>query len=335
MNPGLRAHNSMSPIINQNSWSLRKRIFDYLSGQIEKGALIPGSLINVRKLTEKLNVSRTPLREALAQLKIEGMKRHNRDMEKAIKKEKNRQFHETNILFHKVFLDLSPNRELTHYVSNLKLRLFGFALKSYRDRFKRAIVEEQDVFVGLLINPDRIGLTKPITVGIVGDAKKVAHSLLEQLSPTAGDVDREERKAAVKKAKADWDQELATMDHEEDDLGTTWNERCQKREPDKITARMAWRAIKAALPKEAIISSDIGNNCAIGNAYPDFEGGRKYLAPGMFGSCGYGFPAILGAKISKPDVPVVGFAGDGAFGISMNEMTACGRDEWPAITMII
>ena len=32
---------------------------------------------------------------------------------------------------------------------------------------------------------------------------------------------------------------------------------------------------------------------------------------------------------------MVGFAGDGAFGISMNEMTACGRDEWPAITMII
>jgi sulfoacetaldehyde acetyltransferase len=32
---------------------------------------------------------------------------------------------------------------------------------------------------------------------------------------------------------------------------------------------------------------------------------------------------------------VVGFAGDGAFGISMNEMTACGRDNWPAITMVI
>ena len=55
----------------------------------------------------------------------------------------------------------------------------------------------------------------------------------------------------------------------------------------------------------------------------------------MFGPCGYGFPAILGAKIAKPEVPVVGFAGDGAFGISMNEMTACGRDEWPAITMVI
>ncbi|HAA35202.1 MAG TPA: sulfoacetaldehyde acetyltransferase, partial [Gammaproteobacteria bacterium] len=55
----------------------------------------------------------------------------------------------------------------------------------------------------------------------------------------------------------------------------------------------------------------------------------------LFGPCGYGFPSILGAKIGCPDTPVVGFAGDGAFGISMNEMTACGRNEWPPITMII
>jgi len=98
---------------------------------------------------------------------------------------------------------------------------------------------------------------------------------------------------------------------------------------------MAWRAIQQALPADAIISSDIGNNCAIGNAYPSFEQGRKYLAPGLFGPCGYGLPAILGAKIGNPDTPVVGFAGDGAFGISMNEMTAIGRPEWPPITMII
>jgi thiamine pyrophosphate-dependent acetolactate synthase large subunit-like protein len=43
----------------------------------------------------------------------------------------------------------------------------------------------------------------------------------------------------------------------------------------------------------------------------------------------------MGAKIGRRDVPVVGFAGDGAFGISMNEMSAIGREEWPAITMII
>ena len=98
---------------------------------------------------------------------------------------------------------------------------------------------------------------------------------------------------------------------------------------------MAWRAIQAGLPENAIISSDIGNNCAIGNAYPTFEYGRKYLAPGLFGPCGYGFPSVIGAKIGCPDTPVVGFAGDGAFGISMSEMTSCNREGWPNITMII
>ncbi len=185
------------------------------------------------------------------------------------------------------------------------------------------------------INSDRIGLTKPVTVAIQGDAKAVAKQLLAGLSGTAGDKGRKEREALVAQTKSAWLQLLSSMDHEEDDPGTTWNERARTAQPDRMSPRMAWRAIQAALPGEAIISSDIGNNCAIGNAYPTFEKGRKYLAPGLFGPCGYGFPAILGAKIAKPDVPVVGFAGDGAFGISMNEMSSCGRGEWPPITMVV
>jgi sulfoacetaldehyde acetyltransferase len=53
------------------------------------------------------------------------------------------------------------------------------------------------------------------------------------------------------------------------------------------------------------------------------------------GPCGYGFPAIIGAKIGNPDVPGVGFAGDGAFGISMSEMSSIGRAQWPGVTMVI
>ena len=185
------------------------------------------------------------------------------------------------------------------------------------------------------INADRIGLTKDVTVGIVGDAKKVAEELLSSLSDHAGETNRADRKATISKTKSAWAQELTSMDHEDDDPGTTWNERARSDKPDHMSPRMAWRAIQAAMPNNAIISSDIGNNCAIGNAYPSFQEGRKYLAPGLFGPCGYGFPAIAGAKIAQPNVPVIGFAGDGAFGISMNEMTAVGRGEWPAITMVI
>ncbi|MDQ7071822.1 MAG: sulfoacetaldehyde acetyltransferase [Rhodobacterales bacterium] len=185
------------------------------------------------------------------------------------------------------------------------------------------------------INPDRIGLTKPVSVGIVGDAKQVAGQMLAQLSTGAGDAGRDARKALIANTKSTWAQTLTSMDHEDDDEGTDWNARARGSKPDHMSPRKAWRAIQSSLPKDAIISSDIGNVCAIGNAYPTFEAGRKYLAPGLFGPCGYSLPAILGAKIGRPDTPVVGFAGDGAFGISMNEMTACGREEWPAITMVI
>ncbi len=185
------------------------------------------------------------------------------------------------------------------------------------------------------INPDRIGLTKPVAVGICGDAKLVARQILAKLAPSAGEAGRDERLSTIHQAKSAWAQALAGMDHEDDDAGTTWNERARSREPDHMSPRQAWRAIQAALPADAIISSDIGNNCAIGNAYPSFEAGRKYLAPGLFGPCGYGFPAIIGAKIGCPDTPVVGFAGDGAFGISMSEMSSIGRENWPAITMVI
>ena len=185
------------------------------------------------------------------------------------------------------------------------------------------------------MNSDRIGLTKKVTVGICGDAKLVAQQLLNKLSKNAGDTDRQKRKDLIHQTKSAWLQKLSSLDHEDDDPGTVWNKEARNRDKDRMSPRQAWRAIQAGMPEDVIISSDIGNNCAIGNAYPTFEKGRKYLAPGLFGPCGYGFPSILGAKIGCPDVPVIGFAGDGAFGISMNEMSSCAREEWPSITMVI
>ena len=185
------------------------------------------------------------------------------------------------------------------------------------------------------MNPDRIGLTKKVTVGICGDAKLVSQQILQKLSSNAGDNGREERKNLIHQTKSAWLQTLTSLDHEDDDPGTVWNKEARERDSDRMSPRQAWRAIQVGMPDDVIISSDIGNNCAIGNAYPTFEKGRKYLAPGLFGPCGYGFPSILGAKIGCPDTPVIGFAGDGAFGISMNEMSSCARKEWPAITMVI
>ena len=115
------------------------------------------------------------------------------------------------------------------------------------------------------INADRIGLTKKVTVGIVGDAALVAKSITAKLTDTAGDAGRTERKNLIGTTKSAWAQELTSMTDEQDDPGTDWNVRARAAKPDWMSPRMAWRAIQAALPVEAIISSDIGNNCARGH----------------------------------------------------------------------
>ncbi len=182
------------------------------------------------------------------------------------------------------------------------------------------------------VKPERVGLTKPVDVAIIGDARAVAEGLLARLPEGSGNPARQ---GEIAQAKSAWAQELSSMDHEQDDPGTSWNARARAAKPDWMSPRMAWRAIMQALPDDAIISSDIGNNCAIGNAYPSFSGGRKYLSPGLFGPCGYGLPSVIGAKIARPDDIVVGFSGDGAFGIAVSELTAIGRQEWPAITQVV
>ena len=100
------------------------------------------------------------------------------------------------------------------------------------------------------INADRIGLTKAVAVGIQGDAATVAERILAALTADAGDSGRKEREELIQKTKTEWLRQLSTMDHEEDDDGTTWNQRARANDPKLMSARMAWRAIQKVLPKE-------------------------------------------------------------------------------------
>ena len=94
---------------------------------------------------------------------------------------------------------------------------------------------------------------------VVVVAGKVTRQILAQLSPTAGDTNRDTRKATIHQTKSAWLQELSSMDHEDDDPGTTWNADARTRDADLMSPRMAWRAIQAGFDEikriERLISS--------------------------------------------------------------------------------
>lgn len=183
-------------------------------------------------------------------------------------------------------------------------------------------------------NPDMLGLAKPIDIGICGDTRAVALQLIDALEGHSPGDAGGDRRNAIATAKSAWLQKLAGWDHEEDDAGSAWNARAQEAAPDRMAPRQALRAIQDGLPPDAMVSTDIGNICAMANSYLSFEQPRSFLAPGMFGNCGYAFPAIMGAKLACPNRPAVALVGDGAFGISLNELPTCDRMRIP-VTIVV
>ena len=92
-----------------------------------------------------------------------------------------------------------------------------------------------------------------------------------------------------------------------------------------MSPRHALRELEKALPSNAMVSTDIGNICSVSNSYLRFNQPRSFFAAMAFGNCGYAFPAAMGAKIGAPDRPAIAYVGDGAWGMSLNEMLTCVR----------
>jgi sulfoacetaldehyde acetyltransferase len=169
-------------------------------------------------------------------------------------------------------------------------------------------------------DPRMLGLVKKISVGICGDAKAAAVELLERVKAQAKLAPNKARLAEIQKEKAAWKQELEQ-----------WS---SPNEKGRIGPRQALAALARAMPKNAMVSTDIGNVCSVSNSYLQFETAPSFLAAMSFGNCGYAFPAAMGAKVGRPDRPAIAYVGDGAWGMSLNEVMTCVRENIPAIAVV-
>jgi sulfoacetaldehyde acetyltransferase len=169
-----------------------------------------------------------------------------------------------------------------------------------------------------------LGLVKPISVGINGDAKEAAAALLAKLKTrnVAAVQNKAERDATIKSEKKTWEDELNTWTHEKDPYSMDMIKDSKAMHPREML-----RAIEKALPKNSMVSTDIGNICSVSNSYLRFEEPRSMFAAMSFGNCGYAFPVAIGAKIAAPNRPAFAYVGDGAWGISLNELLTCAREK--------
>ncbi len=177
----------------------------------------------------------------------------------------------------------------------------------------------------------RLGLVKKITVGLCADAKAAAEALRTRLATRtlAGEANRAVRRSEITSEKAAWEAELDAWPQERD----PWSLAVSKDSP-ALHPRQMLRELERALPREAMVSTDIGNICSVANSYLRFERPRSFFAAMSFGNCGYAFPAIIGAKLAAPDRPAVAYVGDGAWGMSFGELLTCVREKIPVTAVV-
>jgi sulfoacetaldehyde acetyltransferase len=183
---------------------------------------------------------------------------------------------------------------------------------------------KQAKIIQIDVDPRMLGLVKPISVGIHGDARAAAAALVERLQGRilAATANRAERTARIKAAKHAWETELDGWTHERDPYSIEVAADSRYMHPREML-----RELEKAMPAHAMVSTDIGNICSVANSYLRFDAPRSLFAAMSFGNCGYAFPVICGAKIASPDRPAFAYVGDGAWGISFNELLTCAREK--------
>ncbi len=185
-----------------------------------------------------------------------------------------------------------------------------------------------------------LGLVKKISVGICGDAKAAAKALTARLEgrTLACDATKGQRAETIASEKAAWEKELDGWTHEKDAFSLDMIEENKKETPfsggEYLHPRQVLRELEKAMPKRAMVSTDIGNINSVANSYLRFEEPRSFFAPMSFGNCGYALPTIIGAKLAAPDRPAIAYAGDGAWAMSMVEIMTCVRHDIPVTAVV-
>ncbi len=167
------------------------------------------------------------------------------------------------------------------------------------------------------VDPAEIGKNQNAQIAVVGDVKvnlRVMVKLL--LQKTIKKTDESPWVKHVKETKAYWKENL-------------------KIHPGKMGAAKILRKLRELLPKESIVTTEVGQHQMWASLFYDvIQPGTFFSSTGL-GTMGWGFPAAIGAKVAKPDVPVVDIAGDGSFSMTENSLATAVLEDIPVIVFIL
>src|ERR671928_1448821 len=167
------------------------------------------------------------------------------------------------------------------------------------------------------VDPAEIGKNKSVDVAVIGDVKSSLRTLVKMLP----------RKIAKKDADNPWLKRRREL--------IQYYSETLKDYPREITAKKSLKKLRELLPAKGIVTTEVGQCQMWASLHFDVIAPGTFFSSTGLGTMGFGFPASIGAKAARPDVPVVDIAGDGSFNMTENSLAVSVLDKLPVIVFLL
>ena len=167
------------------------------------------------------------------------------------------------------------------------------------------------------VDPAEIGKNKSVDVAVIGDVKSSLRTLVKMIPRNI--VKKDANDPWLKRRKELIDYYAETIkDYSRD-----------------ITAKKSLKKLRELLPSDAIVTTEVGQCQMWASLHFDVISPGTFFSSTGLGTMGFGFPASIGAKAARPQVPVVDIAGDGSFNMTENSLAVSVIDNLPVIVFLM
>jgi len=167
------------------------------------------------------------------------------------------------------------------------------------------------------VDPAEIGKNQTTNIAVVGDVQATLRIMVKLLI----------QKSIKKSEETTWNKHVK-------EVKEYWRENL-KLPTGEMTAAKILRKLREVLPKESITTTEVGQHQMWASLFFDVIHPGTFFSSTGLGTMGWGFPAALGAKVARPDVPVVDIAGDGSFAMTENSLATSVLENIPVIVFVI
>jgi len=177
---------------------------------------------------------------------------------------------------------------------------------------------QQAKIIHIDVDPSEIGKNKEVYLGLVASADEAIKAILEALP-----------QVLAKEKKNMWMDKI-------DEIKNKWEEIIGENGAiGRSEITLLFKALRRAAPPNTIVTTEVGQNQMWSSLFWTILEPDTFITSGGLGTMGFGFPAAIGAKVARPDCPVIDIAGDGSFLMNENNLAVVGTENIPVIVVIL